>query len=547
MKRAALCALFLSGCAGSGTIDLHLLSDASVSDAAHARVTTLSFDTSGAQIAHVSASLSRALARDERVRLVSLPTSGAITLTVHALESDSSAVASGQTSIALQAGEVAAELTLSASTSNPGDMAGVTDLRPVDLSSADLAGVDLLGNTFAFPVVSPVTLADATTVASASGSAQQRKIVWAATSQQWWLFYIDGDTTKLKSRYSTGSSFTAWNDGAALTLPVTNSGEGRNFSVTTLAPAGLDVLHLAVSLHTSDFATSNFYGVRSTIASNAITWGSPLLISSMPSTATNCPWDGPTVTVTADGYLDYTTGWWTTSTGPLAGTWCDGDIFRSSIADAGGASWSATFPSMPQYMATAGGSHAHQVVALSGSDALLGWDAPDKANVYFGYSTAGSSWVGGNSSSPEDILFGQSGSNDLNDWSLCALGPSDAHAVRRTGTSTFEHARWNAGTHAWIAGDSMPADNGQPGTGVVLLTNGSRMAAFAIASDNSRSVRYTTWVAGAGWAQWQTLVGNAADRSFLSGSGCEATAHQVLLWTENQSGDHKVVGAPLTF
>jgi hypothetical protein len=487
----------------------------------------------------VTAPLTRALTRDERIRLTTLPASGAVTLTVRALESDGAQVAAGQTVIAL-AGEVPAQVTLTASTSSGVDMT----TGPADLA---VPTGDLSGNTFTFAPVTPVPLADATTVGSASGQAQQRKIIWASVSQQWWLFFIDGDTSKLKSRYTTGSTFTAWNDGAALTLPFTNSGEGRNFSVTTLAPASLDVVHVALSLHTTDFTTSNFYGVRSTIAGNAITWGTPFVISSMPNTSSNCPYDGPSVIVTADGFVDYGTGWWTTSTGPMAGTWCDGDVFRSSAADSGGASWSATFPSTPEYMATNGGSRAHQLVALSGSDALIGWDAPDKTNVYFGYSTAGSSWQGGNSASPEDIMFSQSAFDDLNDWSMCARTPTDAHAVRRSGAGSFEHARWSASSHAWIAGDPMPDDGGYIGSGVVLLSDGTRIAAFAIGGDTARSVRYTTWIAGAGWSSWQTLLGNAADRNFISGSGCEATSHQVLLWTENLSGDNQIIGVPIQF
>jgi hypothetical protein len=150
------------------------------------------------------------------------------------------------------------------------DLGGLTSTGGGD-ASPDVAG----GDGGADPAV---VIADVGSVSTSSGDAQQIHVVWASVTRQWWLFYVDDDTTQLKTRWSP--DFVTWSDGASLALPYTNAKEGRNFSLAYADIAGVDVVHVAVSHRIAD-GDRRVTHTRATIDADGISFGTPADLSSL--------------------------------------------------------------------------------------------------------------------------------------------------------------------------------------------------------------------------------------------------------------------------
>jgi hypothetical protein len=181
-----------------------------------------------------------------------------------------------------------------------------------------------------------------------------------------------------------------------------------------------------------------------------------------------------------------------------------------------------------------GVSNARTLTPISAADLLAAYDQPNNTTSFLEYATYTSRAWGG--AAPLDTTQIKN-----NDWAICRLAQKAIHKVSRADVgASYLHQIFS--TSNWINGPPMPADPGVSGSGVVLLTNGARLAAFAIGADVAHSIRMSVFD-GATWSAWQSIVSTPAARSYLSGSGCEDGDHPTLLWTEGTD----VVAMPVAF
>lgn len=420
------------------------------------------------------------------------------------------------------------------------NLEGFTEPYPPETgpSSADGA-VDSGGGQDGGGVVGGPHVATSTgAVATATGLAQQHHVVFAVHDRRYWLFYIDDDATKLKTKVS--SNLADWTDGASFVLPVEHGFDGRNFSVAYTNRGGSDVVHIVFAHHsgTSGIVRRVFH-TRAVIASGAITFGVPVQISSLDAGVgdNGCDPDGPSLALDGMGYVHDVTGWWTDETNEM---YCDYVEFRSDEPD-DGTTFGNTFTKQG-FMGAHGAANAHVIVKLDTNELLAGfeygdWD-PTPSTISWAR-TSGNLFPAGVST-----VFDGNDKPTLswNDWSFCVAN-NQVHFVRRSlnagANDLFDH-RTLAMTEGsdWLAGAAMPNDPGSQATGVVTLTNGIEVGAFAIAAD--KGIRYSIYD-GAAWSAWKTLVGTSALRSHLSGSGCEDPFHPTLIWSEGASGQNNVV------
>ena len=311
-------------------------------------------------------------------------------------------------------------------------------------------------------------------IATASGLAQQHHIVYAQHDARYWLFYIDDDTTKLKTKHS--KNLADWTDGAALTLSLGSNREGRNFSVAYANLGETDVVHVVFAEQQG--GTRRTYHTRATIASGAVSfsgrprrsWGS--MPASEPRAADP---DGPPLVVDGNGFVNVVSGSVeTTSTGDA---FCDFTIFRSQAPDLGG-TWNNGGFGFVRNVGANGLANSHMIVRLDGAELLGGFDYGDfdltPSNLMW-TRTSGGSWGGG------QMLFsaGSAPVMSYNDWSFCRTN-TEVHVVRRKldnmNNDLFEHKSLPLGNTQWIAGaGALSADPGAQSSGVVLLRSATKV------------------------------------------------------------------------
>ena len=384
------------------------------------------------------------------------------------------------------------------------------------------------------------TLATVGNVASETGFAQQQHIVYATHGARWWLFYVDeADQRVLKTQWST--DFATWTAGASLVLAEASGNEGRNFSVAYADLGGKDVVHIAFSHHESGDA--NAYHARATLDAGTVTFGAPTLVATSAYIFADAEPDGPVAATSSNGTAYSATGW--INEKPFKGfdTVGNMDVFASTSPDDGTTAGPLTSYVLHSWVPLF--VHNRALVPLGGAQMLAVWSAgdtsPDPSDLSWSLSASG--W------STNASLFGSASATAMNDWSVCAATANDVHAVRRKvnggANDAYEHFRFDAVAGTWSAGGAIPNDAGAYGTGIVLLTNGPKTSLFAIGSDVQSRVRRTTWD-GSSWSPWTTVVGSAAKRAFLSGSGCGSKAHAAITWTEGGAAPYRVVGADVS-
>jgi hypothetical protein len=393
------------------------------------------------------------------------------------------------------------------------------------------------------------------TFGTETGNAQQQHIVYAKNSGRYWFFYIDADGLSVKTRWST--DFSTWTAGASLApLPLHLGGDGRNFSVAYRDFGGVDVVHLATSLH--DEPKRVVYDTRATIAGDVITFGTPVIVHDLddvgpgmdagPQGGSYCDPDGTGVAIAGDGHVYVATSW-VAVPGCCS---CDSNFATSAGLDTG-ASWSGGFVSPLRHFTVPGSTHARQVVGMATGAVLAAWETADQEPA----DPSNLSWADNNSGTwPGDGTYPvfpappPNGGENLADWSMCRIDDAHVHILRRRldvpdggdgGPSrAFDHYFFDGS--GWAYEGSLASDPGLEGSGVVLLTNGSGLLAAAIGADGNATVRYATWD-GTSWSGWSSLTTTTAARAFLAGSGCADPAHPVLLWTEGTVPPFSVVGA----
>jgi hypothetical protein len=371
----------------------------------------------------------------------------------------------------------------------------------------------------------------------ASGRAQQKHIVYAPNSGVWWAFWVDPNaTTTLKCAYS--SDLATWTGSTDKTLPLaliggnqataTNTADGRNFGVWCQAIGSTDVIHVAAGLYTNAGSLS-VYDIRATVTASSITWGSAT--QAITSTSTWSP-DGTAPALADDGsylinsciprYTGHNNGNETgvyNATADTSSSWTPGTWSQYQI----------------EFVSSVISSHAsHQI----GSGKLL-WLWDDGNGASNGQAT-NIRWAkadkSGSTPSPASV-FASTTTIDANDWGSTRVSNSDIHCVRRTGTNTYEHRRFN-GT-SWSNGQSIPTQTSLATGGLAMTSDGTNVWLAIIDSAAGRAVRYIKWDGGsATWGTWTDLdnTSNSTRANLAAVQEASAPSKIAFLWTENPSG-----------
>jgi hypothetical protein len=440
---------------------------------------------------------------------------------------------------------------------------GSTGDAPVDTSmegappqdSGHDGGSDASDGAILGPVPRPIAVAGS--VSTATGNAQQVHLIYPQNSDRYWLLYIDDASTSLRTRWST--DLTNWTDGTTLTLPMGQGGEGRNFSVAYKNIAGVDVVHVATSLHSG--VKHVVYDTRATISGGTITFGTPVLVHDLDTIDTwvdaayqagagtqggpECDPDGTGVAIAADGTVHVATAWVA-----IPGCcYCDANFTHSLSPDLG-TSWTGGFASPMDHFTVTLTTNSRQLVAMAAGGLLASWDTADSplTNVTYATEEAGA-W----SAAQKTFVPSDFDDMDKDDWSFCRIDDAHTYALRSGYTNldfeskTYELFSWDGA--AWTSQPPPAPELGFHSSGVVLLSNGTSLLAAAIVPDGR--VRYATWQTGTGgWTAWSDLVGPLENdagpgRLYLAGTGCADFAHPVLLWTEGAAAPYTIVATPV--
>lgn len=400
------------------------------------------------------------------------------------------------------------------------------------------SGTDAVGDA---PPGDAHKLADVGNAPAATGTAQQTHLLYAKHSARWWYFFVDSAAPgTLRSRWST--DFTTWTPAERFELAAPIDAEGRNFGVAYADVGGQDVVHVAIADVVG--GVHGAYHLRARISDGKIAYGNQTLVTSTTEFFGSAT-DGIVPAVATDGRVYIATGWFNQR--PMKGfdTTGNEDVYQSSSVDDGSANPTLSFGAgvlhfwVEQFVPT------RILEPLGGGQMLAVFPTANLGGV----DTSTLSWARSTDWRVETLFDGMGPQQDMSDWSVCAVSSTSAHAVRRLisegSNDTFEHLRFDSMTGAWSPGGTVPRDPGTKGTGLVLLTNGTRMLLVAIASDAANTVRASRWDGNA-WSAWFSLAASAQKRKFLSGTGCASRAHAAITWTEGAAAPYRVVGLDVT-
>jgi hypothetical protein len=374
-------------------------------------------------------------------------------------------------------------------------------------------------------------LADVGAIQTATGNAQQTHVVWAVGAKRWWLFFIDGDTTSLKTRSSP--DFVTWTDGPTLTLPYTNAGEGRNFSVAYAQLGGQDVIH--VSFTHDDGSTQRHTHTRAVASAATLTFDTPADVCSIADTSSGA--DSPADLVLDDGTVWDSTGA-VKSQNTSAGHFNE-DVFLSPAKDTG-ASWGGGFAQTTVEVVNQW-CNARQFLDLGGGDVVAAWEGgdpePNPNNVHGAIFSQGA-W-----GSPISLF--SDASQDPNDWDgamLVAGTAREPHLVRARLGGGYDHIL-GTGPSTASAPQTMARS---PGSGLVLLADPDHLAIVDTAQDGTLEMASWTAAGSGQWSAWAALTG-AGVRRYLSGYCPDLGAHPeaggcAVLWTRPTNGGFQIAG-----
>ncbi|HEX3342979.1 MAG TPA: hypothetical protein VHS09_00350, partial [Polyangiaceae bacterium] len=296
------------------------------------------------------------------------------------------------------------------------------------------------------------------------------------------------------------------------------------------------VVHITLGLHfpatDAGPVRQHFHG-RATLSGGAILYDPLVSLPSIDDPAIVEP-DGPATLVTSDRHVWDSSGW-----ANYMGTGNE-SVWESDGLDTG-ASYDGML-GLQQNLAAEAHTVNARAFAVSGSSLEAFWELadqePDPTNVAWsengivGWGMAANVFP----SSPAK-------SQSANDWDVVEVAPDDLRIVRRTVDMGFDHLRYDGST--WTALPAPPSDPGLVDSGLVLLTDGTRVAVVTIGSDAASSVRINVWSGGT-WGSWSTLEGSTAARRYLS--AWSSPGHFAVLWTqETPSLDLAVVGRLVAF
>lgn len=411
-----------------------------------------------------------------------------------------------------------------------GGVDGGGDAEPSEAGEGDDASseADAPGDAAA----STVNITSVGAITEPTGLAQETHLLYATHSGRWWLFWIE-DTQPYELQATSSPDFVTWTDATPLDLPASHGEQGGNYSVAYADIAGVDVVHITIDLHFPDADAGpdrRHFHARASLSGGAILYDTPEQVTMVTDPALVDP-DGPATIVTSDERVWDSSGW-----ANYMGT--GNEVAWESEGFDLGTSWDGML-GLQQNLAAEAHTVNARTFAVAGGSLVALWELadqePDPTNVAWsklgtlGWGTAANVFPGN--------------SQSANDWDVVEVSANDLRVVRRALDGSFDHLRYDGMT--WTTLPAPPPDPGLADSGLVLLTDGTRVAVVTIASDAASSVRLLVWD-GAAWGAWSTLEGSTASRRYLS--AWSSPGHNAVLWTQQSAAlDLDIVGRLVSF
>jgi hypothetical protein len=362
----------------------------------------------------------------------------------------------------------------------------------------------------------PVTITSVGAITQPTGLAQETHLLYATASARWWLFWIE-DAEPYELQATSSVDFTTWTAATPLALPGSLDEQGGDFSVAYASIAGVDVVHISLDLQFPDVDAGpdrRHYHARASLSGGAILYDAPFEMTMVTDPKLEPP-DGPATIVTSDHRVWDSSGWANTM-----GT--GNEVAWQSEGFENGTSWDGMM-GLAQPIAAETNTVNARAFAVAGGSLVAFWELadeePDPTNV--AWSQNGILGWG----TPAKVF--PSNPQSANDWDVIPVSASDLRVVRRSLDGTFDHLRYDGTT--WTTLGAPPADPGLAESGLVLLTDGTRVGLVTIASDAASSVRMIEWD-GTAWGAWSTLEGSTASRRYLS--AWSSPGHNAVMWTQ---------------
>ena len=364
------------------------------------------------------------------------------------------------------------------------------------------------------------TLVSSTTIAAPTGSARAGRLIYAVNSARWWFFYLSAAST-LATLYS--SDGVTWTAGGTKALG--QSIDGWNFGVYYANIASTDVIHIAVSAANSSNSAQHY---RATISGTSITFGSVDTIGT-----SFYQFEDAAVFISSDGHVRQMVvqgGDWYGYAWPNADTGT-GWTVGSPVSGPGAGNNSYKSAALAQTSAT------HMLAVLDDS-AAAGTSETTAASYQLTYGTFnGTTWTDQGSITPTTAV-----SEKFNDWSISHLSDTDIHLVHRTGTNSYEHARYNGST--WSSGSTIPTQSSVDGGGLAMWNDGTTVYLAVIDSAAGNAVRFNSWTSAGGWGTWADIEATSATRSNLGVSqSADGSGNWLLYWTDGSASPWAIKGA----
>jgi hypothetical protein len=362
----------------------------------------------------------------------------------------------------------------------------------------------------------PVTITSVGAITQPTGLAQETHLLYATASARWWLFWIE-DAQPYELQASSSVDFTTWTAATPLALPGSLDEQGGDFSVTYANIAGVDVVHISLDLRFPDVDAGpdrRHYHARASLSGGAILYDAPVEMTMITDPAIIEP-DGPATIVTSDHRVWDSSGW-----ANYMGT--GNEVAWQSEGFENGTSWDGMMGAAQPIAAEATTVNARAFAVAGGSLVAL-WELadqePDPTNV--AWSQNGILGWG----TPANVFA--SNPQSANDWDVIEVSANDLRVVRRALDGSFDHLSYDGTT--WTTLAAPPSDPGLAEAGLVLLTDGTRVAIVTIANDGASSIRMIEWD-GSAWGAWSTLEGSTATRRYVS--AWSSPGHNAVMWTQ---------------
>lgn len=403
-------------------------------------------------------------------------------------------------------------------------------------------------------VVSSGTLGNVT---NATGMSNQNRPVFGINSDRWFWFFIDAaDNTTVNCYVSSSNDLTSCTWAAISSNPVSpalggsktwNANEGRNLAVAYKNIAATDVVYLQGSVSGTSATASTFWAqaIRLTVTSSAATWGTWLAQTANNGNLNDTVPHGTAIEISTTNRAWAVDNRFTS----------DADAARSIASNTdSGTSWTTGWGAgalLDNSMANTVNSGA---LAPLASGLILGvFDngavTATTTNHIFQKSSSNSAWPA--NTTLGTIASAMGTAQDKNDWCMRGVTTTDVHLVRRTGTTSFQHLRYNGTNWTSVSGASIPTSGvtGQlAGSGIGLSTDGTDLWMFIIDTNANKDIKYIKWTAsGNAWdASWSTLSNtNTNTKKFISVSQVVGNGQIGVFWTENASTPFAIVGSAL--